>query len=251
MNRILRVLAAWALLLACAAPAAAQDVTTTGFEVVEAFVAAINAGDPGRALGLLDADAVGLEIAAEEQTLEGVFRFQRWITELIADGVHIDTELLEVYGDGSIVVTLERTRSDTIPAVLAPLHGTGTYFVRGGRLAALTRVMLPAHRDAWMASLFVGRWRCGWYAWDVSSDGGYVLTFTRDGSLADSGRFEVVDGAVRFVSDEASTICGGGEEGTYTLAFAGVDRFLVRKLDDACDSRAPDGRLSINRVVDD
>ena len=113
---------------------------------------------------------MGLQIAAEEQTLEEIFQFQRWINALIADGIRIDIELLEVHGDGSIFVTLERTRGDTIPAALAPLQATGTYFVRDGRLAAVTRVMLSAHRDAWLASLFVGRWSCPLYTWDVSSD---------------------------------------------------------------------------------
>lgn len=251
MNRILRVLAACALPLVCAVPAAAQDVTPAGFEVVESFVAAINAGDLGRALSLLDADAVGLEIAAEEQALEGIFQFQRWINALIADGIRIDVELLEVHGDGNIFVTLERTQGGTIPAGLAPLHTTGTYFVLDGRLVAVTRVMLSAHRDVWLASLFVGRWSCPWYTWDVASDGGYVLTFTRDGGLADSGRFEVVDGAFNLVSDEASTICGVGELGTFALAFSGDDRMHIRKLEDACEPRAPGGRLRIGRVVDD
>lgn len=251
MHRILRVLAACALLLVCAVPAAADDAPPSGFNVVEAFIAAINAGDLGSALALLDADAVGLDIASQERSLRGDAQFRRWITALIADGVQIDTELLAVHGDGSVFVTLEHTRADTIPTDLRPVQGTGTYFVSDGRLAALTRVMLPAHRDAWLSSLFLGRWRCGLYDWDVTSDGRYAWTFVAGGAIADSGRYEVIDGAVRFVSDEASSICGAGEMGTFTLAFSGDDVMLIRNVSDECRLRSRGGRHSLARVAGD
>lgn len=249
MNRTLRVLAAVALVV-CTVPAAAQGVTSVGFVVVEQFLAAVSDADVERALGYLDADAVGLEVAAGHRVMRGNFQFRRWIDELIADGIRMDTALLEVHGDGSVFVTLDRTWGDAIPPDLTPLHGTGTYLVQDGRLIALTRLTVPGQRDAWMAGLIAGRWSCGGYAWDVSSDGRYALTSVRDALRVDSGRLDVVEGALHLVSDEASTICGTGETGVYTLSFSGRDRFHVWKLEDACAPRAPD-EGSVYRVLDD
>lgn len=250
MKRILCVLAVCALVLVFAVPAAARDGAPVGFAVVEAFYAAINDGDVGSAITLLDPDAVGLEIGAEEMVLETSWQFRTWMNGLIADGTHIDTEFRDVIGDGSVIVTLEHTRADTIPSDLGPLQFTGMYVVREGRLAALTRLMYSAQRDALLSTLFAGQWRCGWYDWDVSSDGAYALTFLSDGTIADSGSFHVVDGVAHMISDEGSSVCGAGDVATWALAFSGHDLMLVRILADACEPRAPlAGRYSLGRVV--
>ena len=249
MRPILRVLTVCALVLVFAVPAAARDGAPAGFAVVEAFYAAINDGDVGSAITLLDPDAVGLDIGAEEMALETRSQFRAWMNGLIADGTRIDTEFLDVLGDGSIIVTLEHTRADTIPSDLGPLPFTGMYVVREGRLAAFTRVMHTAQRDALLSTLFAGQWRCHWYEWDVSSDGRYELVFRSDGTVADSGTFHVVDGVARVVSDEGSSVCGAGDVATWALAFSGHDLMLVRVLADACESRAPMGRHTIGRAT--
>lgn len=250
MNRIVCFLAVCALAFVLAVPAAARDGAPAGFAVVEAFFAAINDGDVPGAIGLLDPDAIGLEIAGEEVTLETTWQFRTWMNDLIAAGAHIDTEFLAIHGDGSVIVTLEHTRADTIPSHLEPLQSTGMYVVREGRLAALTRVMHSAQRDALLSTLFVGQWRCHWYAWDVSSDGAYELAFLSDGTIADSGSFDVVDGVAHMISDEGSSVCSAGDVATWTLAFSGHDVLLLRILADECEPRAPlTGRYSIGRVV--
>lgn len=249
MNRILCVLTVCTLALVFAVPAAARDGAPAGFAVVEAFYAAINDGDVGSAITLLDPDAVGLDIGAEEMALETRSQFRAWMNGLIADGTRIDTEFLDVLGDGSIIVTLEHTRADTIPSDLGPLEFTGMYVVREGRLAAFTRIMHTAQRDALLATLFVGQWRCHWYAWDVSSDGAYELAFLSDGTIADSGSFDVVDGVAHMISDEGSSVCSAGDVATWALAFSGQDLMLVRILADECESRAPMGRHTIGRAA--
>ena len=147
----------------------------------------------------LDADAIGLEIAGRERVVLGV-ECQLWFAERIAYSTHSESEVPEFHGGSSVFVRLDRTCGDAVSVALAPLHATGTYVVLDGRLAAGTRIVLPTQRDAWLAKLIVGRWRCGWCTWDGAIEGRCALAFVGDGGRADSGRFEVADGFVRCVS---------------------------------------------------
>lgn len=147
----------------------------------------------------LDADATGLEIVGWERVVLGVER-QLWCAERIGFGTHGESEVPEVHGGSSIVVRLDHTCGDAVSAALASLHATGTYVVLDGRLAAVTRIVLPTQRDACLASLIVGGRRCGWCTWDGTIEGRCALAFVGDGGRADSGRFEVADGFVRCVS---------------------------------------------------
>ena len=221
------------------------------FEVVERFAAQLSAGRLVQVQGVLSSGVVLAEHELFVQAVAGPAVSAR-LRELINQGARLEVAFESASAGGAVIVTREEMWLDDMPEHLLPLRSTGVYVVDGGRVHSITRLLDADQRDVLMREAVVGGWGCGWYFWDVSSDGTYALLARASGDRVDSGRFEVVDGVLHMISDEASTICAAGDTLRAAISFSFTvagEGFFFREIDDACGSRTPgeSGYLSVFR----
>ena len=146
MHQALRKVMGFVLVLSILAVGGAQGPTAAQ-QVVERFAEALSAGRTTYAIGLLGSSVTWSEhdlywhTAIDAET-------QIRVNRLVRAGVRLETEVLDVVGNGQVVIVDERMWGDFVPEGMAPLRSTTVYVVESGWLVGITRVLSPEQRDA-------------------------------------------------------------------------------------------------------
>ena len=233
MSRMFR--SALVLVLALLAVGTAQG-TPTAQLVVERFAAALSDGETLAARELLSPGTTWVEYDAYPRVAATRLEVAQRVAELIRAGVRLETEVVAIEGDGSVVIAHERMWGDFVPEHLAPLRSTTLYVVEAGWLVSITRTLVPEHRDALLAGLIVGAWSRGAGAVRHDLDGRYTFFTTGYDYLAkridplteaDTGTFSVGRGAITYVSGEGSRVCAAGERLVLRTQFIDADAVFI------------------------
>ena len=242
MSRLLRSTLSLVLALALLAVGAAQG-TPTAQLVVERFAAALSDGETRAARELLSPGTTWVEYDAYPRVAATRLEVAQRVAELIRAGVRLETEVVAIVGDGSILITHERMWGDFVPENLAPLRSTTVYVVEAGWLLSITRTLVPEHREALQARLTVGAWSHT-VAFRHDLDGTYSFFTTAYDSVAksidpraeaDTGTFSVEGGAITYVSGEASRVCAAGERLVLRMQFMDADTVFFDAVPDQTD----------------
>jgi limonene-1,2-epoxide hydrolase len=220
MSRTLRTILSLVLVLALLAVGTAQG-TPPAQLVVERFAAALNEVDRYTLRQVLSPATTWSELDLHWRVAQGELEPLQRAWMLLDGGVRLETEVVAIVGDGSIVIAHERMWGDFVPEGMAPLRSTTVYVVEGERLTGITRVLAPDQREMLAADSIIGTWRAshGDYA-RLDADGTYAvydsLGHYRSDDPSDSGTF-VIDGFVAvFISGEDSRRCAPGERTPWT-----------------------------------
>lgn len=200
-------------------------------QVVEGFIAALSAGDPGGARGLLAASLTWAEYDLYWRVSTTRLEVAQRVHALVSDGVRIEAEVVAVMAGGSLVIVHERMWGDTVPETLAPLRSTTAYVVEAGQVVGISRVLVSQQRDAFARHAIVGVWtRDGTFV-RHDGDGNYRTFADHDDLLADvphdSGTYTVAGGIFTYVSDDASTYCEPGDRSPMRLQMIDADTVHV------------------------
>ena len=243
MSRLLRSTLSLVLALALLAVGAAQG-TPAAQLVVERFAAALSDGETLAARELLSPATTWVEYDAYPRVAATRLEVAQRVAELIRSSVRLETEVVAIVGDGSIVIAHERMWGDFLPENLAPLRSTTVYVVEAGWLLSITRTLVPEHREALLAGLTVGAWSRGGDVFRHDLDGTYsVFTTAYDRvaksidplAEADTGTFSVERGATTYVSGEASRVCAAGERLVLRMQFMDADTVFFDAVLDQTD----------------
>ena len=216
MTRTLGTVLMLVLLLSMANVQASQGAPAE-YHTVERFVEALSAGDTRTVRDMLSPAATWVEYDVYLRVFAGRVDTMARLNELVRGGVRLETELVAIMGDGSMIITHERMWGDFVRDDLAPLRSTTSYVLDADRLVAITRVLATDQRDALTASLAVGMWTFG-----VPTVYAHVFDATNrvysnlDDLRADrphhvAEQFEVRDGIIMTVAGEGSEVCNPGE----------------------------------------
>lgn len=200
-------------------------------QLVEAFIAAVAAGDAGGARGLLADSVTWAEYDLYWRVATTRLEVAQRVHALVANGVRIEAEVVAVMAGGSLVIVHERTWGDTVPEAMAPLRSTTTYLVEAGQVVDITRVLASEQRDELAREAIVGVWtRRGAFV-RHDSDGTFRTFADHDDLIADvphdSGTYTVAGGIFTYVSDDASTYCEPGDRSPMRLQMIDADTVYV------------------------
>lgn len=227
----------------------------TNEEVIQAMTEAISAGEVEAALSYYAEDAyfIGYWMGELGATV-GHAEIRALFEGLVAGDFRIESEVVDTFGDGSILMTDTHTSGAGMPPQVQPMHLYDMYLVKDGKIQVYTYYMAAESRDALMevmaamapapivAEEIVGTWR--WhlmtFRFQFRTDGTFRAS-TDVGDLnserpQDIGTYTVEDGLLYLTSSETSRYCPS-QNAIYALSWSEDSMLQLTLQEDECEAR--------------
>ncbi|GAB4573412.1 MAG: hypothetical protein Kow0077_15740 [Anaerolineae bacterium] len=231
----------------------------TNEEIILAMTEAISAGDVEEALSYFAENAFFIGYwMGELNASVGQDEIRALFEGLAAGDFHIESEVVDTFGDGSILLTDTHTSGAGMPPQVQPLHLYDMYLLKDGKIQVYTYYMSQESVDALMevmaamapapitAEEIVGtwRWRYSDFYFQFRADGTFrasdnIASDLNSDTPQDLGTYTVEDGVLYLKSSPNSRYCREEAEAAYALSWSEDDELQLTVEFDNCDARHP------------
>ena len=235
----------------------ADEVTNA--EVIRLMTAAISAGEIEEALSYFAEDAYFIGYwMGELGASVGQAEIRTLFEGLIAGDFRIESDVVDTFGDGSILLTDTHTSGAGMPPQVQPLHLYDMYLVKDGKIQVYTYYMSQESVEAMLevmaamapapitAEEIVGtwRWRYDGFYFQFRADGTFRASDDVESDLnsetpQDLGTYTVENGVLHLKSSPTSRYCPDEAEAIYALSWSEDDELQLTVESDNCDARHP------------